>query len=889
MNAIRCSINAFAMTVCALILFDLPAPLLSFELPTNTLTLSRSGKISTSRSPLSQYPRLSTSMIPHWRRTSENVRSLVDGELRLLRKRSGNEDEISSDSFATEKYSAPKDQDTEDDRASSYGDNEKEEKVGTNDNGAERKKERGFSFRFPFFFSREDDDDSKDASETEDDEKQGRTVNSSTIYPDNEDASTTTSLDPAQTPTLDPVAYAKELKRQALKVRLEAEKMDAILTLEKISSLERQLEKESVKDKDSEVMQDIQNQIAILTKKLNVENIDATTNNSNSDSGTSDTSTKNKDETSEGDGTSLTITAAQPIEDKESIGAPDLSSEELADRTAEFLKAPTFLRQLTAKAAGFQDDSNVTAVVEKLFLDENSFMQSQENKKGDSMTDIADNISEEDLKLLISWFDDLPNFMKKVFSSLTQQDDVGKKMNATAIMLDLKGTLDDDVYRRFVQNIDTNVENDYDEDLPDDVMMTGLFPESTRKEDEAPTEAVMDRFYSQILLDNKDIFVPSEKPEPTLGGFFVRGDNRQKDGDELIAALDVAQEKLTGSSSELSFYYVKDPTPITEEQIFEMKRPPVLYITGPDIFKKRNPIVSFLVNALGYAGINFFSVYPLMLNEDIAAKVDEQITLASAASSGGDLDFLSELTTPIVFIYIAIQLAHEAAHFCFAKLYGFEMAIPGVFVPSPFLGITSTITALRSSPRNKQALFDFALAGPLLGIVLSLLAVFVGLQITLTLDTAGYNALPVLPVAFLQQSALGAGLVEAILGSDTLRGLAATATIHVHPYVIAGYASLIVNALNLTPIGRTDGGRVSLALFGRSGAQVVGFITAFSLLFGGIFNSDAMLLYFAFVIFFQFELEVPLRNEADDIDFGRAVLAITSTVLVLLTIIPMDK
>lgn len=131
--------------------------------------------------------------------------------------------------------------------------------------------------------------------------------------------------------------------------------------------------------------------------------------------------------------------------------------------------------------------------------------------------------------------------------------------------------------------------------------------------------------------------------------------------------------------------------------------------------------------------------------------------------------------------------------------------------------------------------------------------------------------------------------MEAILGSDTLRGLAATATIHVHPYVIAGYASLIVNALNLTPIGRTDGGRVSLALFGRSGAQVVGFITAFSLLFGGIFNSDAMLLYFAFVIFFQFELEVPLRNEADDIDFGRAVLAITSTVLVLLTIIPMDK
>jgi len=316
-----------------------------------------------------------------------------------------------------------------------------------------------------------------------------------------------------------------------------------------------------------------------------------------------------------------------------------------------------------------------------------------------------------------------------------------------------------------------------------------------------------------------------------------------------------------------------------------MKRPPVLYVTGPDVFKERNAIVSFLVTALGLVGINFFSVYPFLLNEDIAAQVEEQLTLAtSGAGAGGDLTFLSDFTAPIIVTYLAIQLAHEAAHFVCSKIYDFEMAVPACLVPSPIVGTTTTITALRSSPKNKQALFDFALAGPLVGITLSLAAVVAGLQIASSLDAAAYNALPVVPVSFLTQSTLGAGVVEGILGKDAY---AATAVVHAHPLTVAGYASLVVNALNLAPFGRTDGGRVALALFGRSGAQLLSFLTDVFLFLGGITKSDTMLLYFSFVAFFQSELEIPLRNEVDEVDFGRSLLAIASGVLVLLTITPL--
>jgi hypothetical protein len=85
----------------------------------------------------------------------------------------------------------------------------------------------------------------------------------------------------------------------------------------------------------------------------------------------------------------------------------------------------------------------------------------------------------------------------------------------------------------------------------------------------------------------------------------------------------------------------------------------------------------------------------------------------------------------------------------------------------------------------------------------------------------------------------------------------------------------------------TDGGRISLTLFGRSGTQFVGFITLVGMFLQGVFGSDLILFFFSFVIFFQSELEIPQRNEVDDMDYSRALLATATGFLVLLTVIPM--
>lgn len=101
---------------------------------------------------------------------------------------------------------------------------------------------------------------------------------------------------------------------------------------------------------------------------------------------------------------------------------------------------------------------------------------------------------------------------------------------------------------------------------------------------------------------------------------------------------------------------------------------------------------------------------------------------------------------------------------------------------------------------------DIALAGPLVSIAASLLAIAIGSSLTLTSDP---STLPALPLEILRQSTLGGGIINGILGNGVLsipegaQGTAAVAgiTIPLHPVAVAGYISLIVNALSLLPIG----------------------------------------------------------------------------------------
>ena len=186
-------------------------------------------------------------------------------------------------------------------------------------------------------------------------------------------------------------------------------------------------------------------------------------------------------------------------------------------------------------------------------------------------------------------------------------------------------------------------------------------------------------------------------------------------------------------------------------------------------------------------------------------------------------------------------------------------------------------------------MFDFALVGPLAGMVVSVLFLLSGLHLTSTMPLG--TQLPVAAVDLLRSSSLGGGLVAFFLGSTAvLPGQGPDAFLPLHPYAIAGFVGLMTNAMALLPLGHTDGGRIAVAMFGRRGAFVVKLFTAVLLCSAGLFGLDdtnILLLYTFFVLIWQRELETPPRNEVDELDFPRGLAAIAAGLAVGLTLIPM--
>lgn len=206
---------------------------------------------------------------------------------------------------------------------------------------------------------------------------------------------------------------------------------------------------------------------------------------------------------------------------------------------------------------------------------------------------------------------------------------------------------------------------------------------------------------------------------------IIRGKNECKSGDELIEKLDRRVANDARLREKISFFILKDPFPNPEEQMLDpLNWPQVLFVAGPDVARDPAPILRTIISAFGIATSWYGSIYPFLVNPKLLDRATEAMELADAGMPT-DLSWLSEMSIPLFISFMAMQLIHEIAHQIVAKSRNFEATIP-TLVPSVMSGITSSITSLKSSPKNKQDLVDFAVAGPLTGMIGSILLLCYG-------------------------------------------------------------------------------------------------------------------------------------------------------------------
>jgi membrane-associated protease RseP (regulator of RpoE activity) len=169
---------------------------------------------------------------------------------------------------------------------------------------------------------------------------------------------------------------------------------------------------------------------------------------------------------------------------------------------------------------------------------------------------------------------------------------------------------------------------------------------------------------------------------------------------------------------------------------------------------------------------------------------------------------------------MAILVCHEAGHYFQARRYGVLATYP-YFLPMPFspIGTLGAVIAMDRRIRNRKALFDIGITGPLAGLAPTIVFCVVGLSWSQPATEREILSAPPAevygsPVLF---DALATKLVPALPADAEVR-------VKMHPMAFAGWVGLLVTALNLIPIGQLDGGHVLYALLRRKAHWVAMFL-----------------------------------------------------------------
>ena len=218
---------------------------------------------------------------------------------------------------------------------------------------------------------------------------------------------------------------------------------------------------------------------------------------------------------------------------------------------------------------------------------------------------------------------------------------------------------------------------------------------------------------------------------------------------------------------------------------------------------ERRPLRSLIV-AIGLFAVTAFST--------LAAGAQFAAAYAASLPPGFDSffsDYFRPFVEPRLFVsgipfaltLMGILLAHELGHFFACRHYHINATYP-YFIPAPTLiGTLGAFIRIRSPIFNRRALFDMALAGPLVGFLIAVPALAIAIlssKVVPASDAANFLV-------------FGQPLIERLL-ELVLRPGVPHGHLLLDPVGRAAWVGLFATALNLLPAGQLDGGHILYAV-----------------------------------------------------------------------------
>ena len=255
---------------------------------------------------------------------------------------------------------------------------------------------------------------------------------------------------------------------------------------------------------------------------------------------------------------------------------------------------------------------------------------------------------------------------------------------------------------------------------------------------------------------------------------------------------------------------------------------------------------------------------------------------------------------PFAASLLGILLAHEMGHYFAARWHGAPVTLP-YFIPLPgsVFGTMGAVIKMKAPIRDRRALLDIGIAGPLAGFVVAvpILLIGLGLSEVTTLPVTGFSmegnsiiyllAKLVVHGRMLPEPSSYGGvpplmywIVYFFTGHPSPAG---GTDVLVHPVAWAGWAGLLVTGLNLIPAGQLDGGHTLYVLLGDRVKKLFPIIVLVLLLMGIVWQGW---FFWALLICVFGRQHSQLLDEITPLDERRRKLAIGTLFLFFMLITP---
>lgn len=381
-----------------------------------------------------------------------------------------------------------------------------------------------------------------------------------------------------------------------------------------------------------------------------------------------------------------------------------------------------------------------------------------------------------------------------------------------------------------------------------------------------PEPEILTRLVSRIFrIDD----VTSEDPQK---GFFLRY-RGQLLGEDSAEAYDQLAESLSPYNV-MPLFRIEEGRHVI---YLAPKRP------EPKKDKVSTNIILFVLTVFSVMLAGAQSVGPMP--NDLAGQL---LALAKSIFSGW----------PFALSLLGILVAHELGHYFMSRYHKTPATLP-YFIPFPLspLGTMGAAIIMRGIPKNKRVLFDIGIAGPIAGLVVAIPVLFFGLSLS------RLGIIDPSPNSFIEGNSLlylfakyvtfGQLLPAPVEPQGILYWMRYFFTgspipfggldVFIHPVAFAGWAGMLVTALNLIPAGTLDGGHVIYAMFGEKARKAFPFIIALLVLLGISWSGWWL---WAALLFWLGRVNAQPLDQITTLDPARRLIAYTMTIVFFLVFMP---